>query len=430
MIRRRFKRVLWIVALIAGGLLYLLHAFMLFFAGIASVITSLLFFSTIAAVSTTACNIAARRLNLSRATQVNLWLVLGSVFLSVISADLYLRYGLARYATYFEKVGHFHSGPVYKKAWSQRLEEGRFKIGPRNVRFMWHQPEFSYEEFTNSEGLRDRDHAKAKPAAEFRIIGLGDSFTSGVGASFEATWLQQLRSTLRAGGDMKINVISGGVVGSDPFFEYMLLRHRLLDYGPDVVLVAINESDIGDYLVRGGMERFKDDGTIAYRQGPGWEWLYNSSYIFRHIAHDVFGYDHFLLRPQERAARTQQAFEDMYGVIQSFAELSQQRGFKLLIVFHPLAHEVLQRQSAFSDLLARLEKNPAIETLNLLEYYTNVVGMQQTNIADYYWPLDGHHTPKGYRVLAEGVAARLRQLGWLRGDEQNQTAPCRRSCAQ
>lgn len=395
---------------------YLFHALLLFSLGHASVVTTMLLLATIALASFYILSFAAARSGMERETRLRLTLLLGSLFLSTAVAELFLRYGLARHASYDERNGSLFYTPLYKTATLRRARQWRtgsprLHINPRIAVRIERKTEFSDELITNSEGLRDREHSTVKPCGALRIIGVGDSFTEGLGADFDSTWLQQLQGIL-GGRGCPVTVMNGGVAGSDPFFEYALLRDRLLAYGPDVVVLALNVSDIDDVIVRGGMDRFREDGTVAYRKGPRWEWIYASSYLFRHVVHDMLGYDRLLARTKERPSHTAQVLGEIRVVLRSFSELSRERGFRLLVVFHPLRYEVIEKKLAFADLIRRLEEEP-IATLDLLEYYTNIEGISERNIDDYYWPLDTHHTPKGYRAFAEGVAQRLLRLGWL-----------------
>lgn len=60
--------------------------------------------------------------------------------------------------------------------------------------------EFHIHTKHNSLGFRDRDHEIEKPPGVFRIVGIGDSFTYGVGASQDATFLARIEATLSNGG--------------------------------------------------------------------------------------------------------------------------------------------------------------------------------------------------------------------------------------
>lgn len=56
--------------------------------------------------------------------------------------------------------------------------------------------EFHYDYSHNSLGFRDVEHAVVKGKATFRLLGLGDSFTYGVGVTFEETYLYRLEAML------------------------------------------------------------------------------------------------------------------------------------------------------------------------------------------------------------------------------------------
>lgn len=72
-----------------------------------------------------------------------------------------------------------------------------YQLRRPNISWSYKQREFDFALETNSLGIRDVEHPVAKQPNEFRIIGLGDSFTEGVGASFENTYLKILEKKLQ-----------------------------------------------------------------------------------------------------------------------------------------------------------------------------------------------------------------------------------------
>ena len=152
------------------------------------------------------------------------------------------------YCTWTEKTGEGFVSPygISESTWYHVRE-------PNSVTIL-ELPEFDYEIRTNSLGFRDIEHPRDKPADEFRLLAIGDSFTEGRGARFEHTWLNQLSKSLRERyTDIRIRTLCAGSSGSDPFFGYRNLADRLLAYQPDWVLLVVNESDPLDVLARGGM---------------------------------------------------------------------------------------------------------------------------------------------------------------------------------
>jgi hypothetical protein len=73
--------------------------------------------------------------------------------------------------------------------------------------------EFVFEVRHSSWGARDVEHPTAKPPGVFRILGLGDSFTYGVGAAFEDTYLAMLENLLdaRPGNHPRVEIIKAGI---------------------------------------------------------------------------------------------------------------------------------------------------------------------------------------------------------------------------
>jgi len=271
--------------------------------------------------------------------------------------------------------------------------------------------EFSFFRTINAEGLSDIKHPVIKNDNEYRICGLGDSFTEGAGTDADSTWLKFLeRSMLKSSIKRQLTFINGGVAGSDPFFEYVLLKDRLLKYKPDLVLLALNNSDIYDVLIRGGMERFKPDGTVKYNTPPWWEPIYATIHISR-LFFAAFGYNELLIK--EKEDNFIEPKEKIIQIIHDFNELSLQNNFKLVIIFHPLIKEVEDAKMELDDVMKKVKSIKGVDVLDMLKYFKEKENIDPSNCLDYYWKHDGHHNAKGYEAFARGVEWKLKENGIL-----------------
>jgi lysophospholipase L1-like esterase len=102
----------------------------------------------------------------------------------------------------------------------------------------------------NSDGLRDREHLKTKPANTFRIALLGDSFTEAMQVPMEQTYWYLLDKKLNdcnAFPGKQVEIINFGVSGYGTAQELMTLREKVWAYSPDMVVLAFTTyNDIFD----------------------------------------------------------------------------------------------------------------------------------------------------------------------------------------
>lgn len=93
----------------------------------------------------------------------------------------------------------------------------------------------------NSTGLRDREHALAKPSNSFRIAILGDSYTEAMQLpmeeAFEAVLERELNGCPSLNGRQP-EVVNFGVSGYGTVQELLMLRLRVWPYDPDMVVLA------------------------------------------------------------------------------------------------------------------------------------------------------------------------------------------------
>lgn len=98
----------------------------------------------------------------------------------------------------------------------------------------------------NSAGLRDREHAMAKPDNVLRIAVLGDSFAEALQVPMkDAFWAvieREIRGCAAVDG-REPEVINFGVSGYGTAQELIMLRRRVWNYAPDIILLAITPSN-------------------------------------------------------------------------------------------------------------------------------------------------------------------------------------------
>jgi hypothetical protein len=265
-------------------------------------------------------------------------------------------------------------------------------------------------------GIAEKELRIPKSKNEYRILALGDSYTEGVGTSYQTTWVKVLEKTLRESHlESNIKAINAGIAGSDIYFEYILFKEKLMNLKPDLVIIAINNSDVHDIIIRGGFERFKPDGTVRFRKPPRWECIYAISFIFRHIVHDILGYNWYFIQKSKINSLEQGAIESIKSAIFAFEHLSNKNGFDVMIVFHPTIWEIKSGKYLhhFDYLVKHFEITKSIVSIDLFEYYNANDIITYENVHNFYWSLDEHHNTRGYHVMGRAIAKKIIQIKLL-----------------
>ena len=96
----------------------------------------------------------------------------------------------------------------------------------------------------NNHGLRGRDVTIEKPPGTFRIVVLGDSVALGRTIPEEATFSGAVEIALRkARPEASAEVLNASLSGRDTWEEAAVLRHRMLAFSPDLVVLQICLND-------------------------------------------------------------------------------------------------------------------------------------------------------------------------------------------
>jgi len=311
-------------------------------------------------------------------------LVIHSVFISLIIAEILLRL-IGNTSTYMERrVGFYESSYNLKNTsyWINRNDEDISKTGE----------EFNFYRKCNAMGYSDKEWNWEDMKNKTRVLALGDSFTEGDGTHADSTWVKFLERKIK---DTSFYFMNGGICGSDPVFELYKLQHIFLQFKPDIVVVCINYSDIQDIIFRGGYERFTPEG-VKFKRGPWWEPIYAMSHFSRLFFRLKFNKSLIAYNAYDR--EQEKSLSIIKTTIDSIKQFSDNNSIESVFVFDPQLHEVIFNINPFKSLI---QNHPDKNIINLFEYYQQPEIKQ--SIEEYYWKQDGHHNPKGYKLMAEGI---------------------------
>ncbi len=288
----------------------------------------------------------------------------------------------------------------------------------------------------NSAGFRGPEVSRQKPAGTWRIAVIGDSVTYGLGVPQEQTFCAGLQSRLRAAGSGPVEVLNFGVPAYSSFQEYRLLRSRVLDFQPDLVVWVFSSDDTETspilLNIGGRMCLFRNqfEGIGLFNNPVHWT-VFRHSHLYR-----------FLYRQAVLAfAAPRGRFDDVYrqpdvawrNVLRA-ASLCRERGVAFLLVLSPMlepfyyptdpsdpgllaAPEMLMEPAeaqatgeAFDRirLLARrspLPRHSHLETVDLGTLYHKEGAKMKLQATDHE-----HLGPVGHRLVAELLAEKVLAL--------------------
>lgn len=258
----------------------------------------------------------------------------------------------------------------------------------------------------NSLGLRDRQISEEKSAGVKRILLLGDSFTEGTGVILEHTFGKQLEDLF------KLEVINAGVSGYSTLHEYLWLKERGLRLQPDLIILNVNEADLGEaakYHQIWQKRGFKDlqiepSGSVV-----------DKLKLLTLIRDRVMP---LWRRKSEPKTSVFVTSPDYWRLVESDIRridfLTRGRNIPLLVVFQPHGHHVSSTAWAKGRLVHGFEVGRIYPPLmpKLLDELAKEVGFKFLDLTDVfaatdatalYFPDDGHWTATGHKLAAETI---------------------------
>ena len=247
----------------------------------------------------------------------------------------------------------------------------------------------------NSDGLRDREFLRAKPAGVYRILLLGDSTTMGWGVREEDTAAKSLERKLNAhppSGYERVEVINAGVGNYDTVQEVTYYETAGYNYNPDLVILVffINDAEPvpvekkaflidRSYLVAFAANRF--DGILRHAGvRPDWKQYYASLY-----EGDKPGF--------QACKRALRSLTDSTGKNQS----------KLLVAILPELRQINGDTYPFQAAHRKIKDVMAAENVPVLEL---IEGLKDQGAESTLWvtPLDDHPNAKAYGLISDQLA--------------------------
>jgi hypothetical protein len=178
----------------------------------------------------------------------------------------------------------------------------------------------------NSDGLRDREHERQKPAGTLRIAVLGDSYAEALQVPLERTFWAVMERELQQCASFKgqkVEVINFGVSGYGTALELITLREKVWAYSPDIVLLAVTTgNDISDNSR--ALKGAEDIPYFVHRDG---RLVLDDSYLQSQTFRLRQSILNRMLRWARNYSRTAQAlFQAYYAFLQYRASRQQQPG--------------------------------------------------------------------------------------------------------
>jgi hypothetical protein len=106
-----------------------------------------------------------------------------------------------------------------------------------------------YEVRFNAKGWRENyEVALAAEPGTYRIFYVGDSFTKGVCPEpfCVPTLVEEALNADFASPGLRYEVVNAGTSSHSPILYYLLVRHYLLEYSPDLIVVSVDMTDVAD----------------------------------------------------------------------------------------------------------------------------------------------------------------------------------------
>ena len=274
------------------------------------------------------------------------------------------------------------------------------------------RPALPFSVTIDSLGYRGANFTRQKPANQWRLVMLGDSYVYGDFVDDNQTLPFQVEARLRRVCSDPL-VINAGL-GGTTIVDHAFMLQRALPLNPDLVILVFVVDDFDnladpvsswEHLAANRARKSRFPLSIVY------PWARNTALwnlLVRARATQMNREDAVALQQRYAGDRTATAqhLRDRYGeLLLAMRDTLKARGVQLMLAMYPWSRELLG-SSENSRWMERFATEHGITVVNPLPR------LQASRLADttlYLLPEDGHPSPEGYAIAADAVAERLLQ---------------------
>jgi lysophospholipase L1-like esterase len=284
---------------------------------------------------------------------------------------------------------------------NQETEQFYYKVKPGRHPSLPQYPYGAYH--INSLGFRGSEFSPKKSTGTTRIFCLGESSTFGVESPDDRTWPARLAAHLNERGGGPFEVINAGFPGYTSVRALNLVRHELLSYDPDLVLLYTGHNELNHTAIRHSTPQAAgEDHAMAI---PLWQRIHASLYyrwsmLYTLLFEKTSLWLHRTATPLHLQAVLSQDTEKRVAffadMMEQLAQTAHGGGVKLVVV--------RQMLWTYPELLAQQELS--IDRIKTL--MQSVQGRVEQGLADPYFEFYPHYLYM--EALAEVAAAHQLQM--------------------
>ena len=289
----------------------------------------------------------------------------------------------------------------------------------------------------NSAGFRDLDLPVKKRAGIQRIMVIGDSFTFGMGVDLKDTYAKQLEGMLNGSG-LHSEVINCGVIGYNMWQHYETLRHNVIPYKPDLVILGLFPDDLFcSFPPKGVLEEgYAGHNPFGPRKGLQgavngsslWNFLRNANTLFEYKNRHRRGHayvkgieerkkswgpgnpDNPNYRIMSGRGADKGRYRDFSASLERFVNTAKRAGARTLVVMIPDSVQLNDpHMQAVNRYVRQVCKDMGVPFVDA----TPALEAQEDHPSLYLFPVDAHNSPRGLKVIAEAIVQAIRQMGLL-----------------